>query len=150
MVVLVAMSIGAGVLLALVAVVAMGGWRLWPGPAEWWTALILGGGCGVLVAPVVVRSFRMPRTWRWIPMVYVVSGVVAAATGGVLGPLSACSTGAVLVLTSAVVGAYGWASPLDVPGRCEACGYDLRGLPRDASRCPECGRERAEVRKSPR
>ena len=36
--------------------------------------------------------------------------------------------------------------------RCEACGYDLSGLPRcgDAVRCPECGGMNAEGAKAPR
>jgi len=30
-------------------------------------------------------------------------------------------------------------------GECFACGYSLKGLPSDAARCPECGREREPV-----
>jgi hypothetical protein len=26
------------------------------------------------------------------------------------------------------------------PARCPHCNYDLRGLPRDTEKCPECGR----------
>ena len=27
-----------------------------------------------------------------------------------------------------------------LPPRCPYCGYDLRGLPKTATKCPECGR----------
>ena len=38
------------------------------------------------------------------------------------------------------------ARPLKVPAHiCAACGYDLRGLPRDATACPECGASTAPV-----
>lgn len=33
-------------------------------------------------------------------------------------------------------------------GRCESCGYDLRGLGRAAERCPECGTARGSVNRS--
>jgi len=83
-------------------------WRGWAGLSL--TLMVAAVACAVLAA--ISNPFRM-----WVHAINVTSGVLAVSAGLIVSRRRS------------------WPAK---DGRCAGCGYELAGLPRDVTVCPEC------------